>query len=87
MTPPSILPWFELVCKVREVEDEPDSNVVAEKVNVPVTSGRSEQHKKVCVESWTNSDCLTPPMAFATVMFQLPSIYKDTVDETPWKSK
>ena len=51
MTPPSILPWFELVCKVREVEDEPDSNVVAEKVNVPVTSGRSEQHKKVCVWS------------------------------------
>lgn len=46
-TPPSIPPRFELVCEV-DVEDEPDPDAVDEKLNVPVTSGLSEQHKEVC---------------------------------------
>ena len=49
MTPPSIPPWFELVCEVK-VEDGLDPDVVDEKVNVPVTSMVSEQHRKVCVD-------------------------------------
>lgn len=50
MTPPSILPRFKLACEVRvDVEDGPDPDAVGEKVNVPVTSMLSGQHK-VCVD-------------------------------------